>query len=174
MNPAPNKVPPQRPWTAEERQLWLIAKSAPPDVVILTQQELSLMSRQMAAAQAQLAVMDAHLRAVSDALGPFNALEPDPANAAGAARFDAERYKAAADSALPLLDRLADTLSRMAGSKFIRFVVRYDLLGLAGECEMAAKFIRDQQERRRERTPLIDPNEVIARARAPGPAKAVA
>ena len=167
MSDAPAKpisLKPPRTWSPQDRQLWLAAKGAPPDAVLMTHQEMAVLTQQLRNGLAQIALHDAHLSGVAEALGLYNASEPDLPNGAGSAVHDAQRFKSAVDRAKPALERATDVLRRLASSRWIPFVYRVDLVCLHSELRAALDHLRAKEELRRERRPLIDQQEVLKRA----------
>lgn len=104
--PGSNPDPRRGDMTPIERQLWLKLRNAPPNMLLVTQEEFAAIHNQMQRALA----LDAECKAAIDELDAYGywLTEPDLKNAAGSAAFDARRYERATTHAIGVLQRVVD------------------------------------------------------------------
>lgn len=133
-NPIP--FPQQNPkvsksMTPAERKIWLAAKGAPPEMLLVTQLELAIIQRQLTGLQKDLAGKTWLIQETESHLDNYYRTEPDTPTAARHAVFDANRYhrvaeRVAVDNAahLEILEHLADNATETVVREALAFEVR--------------------------------------------------
>ena len=158
-------VPTTPPMSPEERSIWLAAKGAPPDMLLLTMQEYGNMST--AIQQQAKAIQDQQkgLAATVGLLGDYARKEPDVLNAVDCAVTDAERFKKGVDLAERTLrkteHKLSDLIATERTAGRMPLMLAMALQDFRTELLDLADMLKRQQDQRRDR--IIKPTDLSIR-----------
>lgn len=139
--------------TPAERKLWLAAKNAPADMMLVTEREMAAIQQSLNSQRQLIAVHELGTHRIRGAVGPYIRTEPDLINSVGAATHDALVFKKASDLALDALNRAKKKLDPAitALDASVNVVIPMDLLAASREIDDAIKMIETHKAKRYER-----------------------
>jgi hypothetical protein len=138
----------------EERALWLAAKGAPPNMMLVTREEHDRVMRALKAEHETRVGHEAGINMLILLVGDYWKAEPDLPNAVSAAMFDATRYKKAVEHALPRLKATIEKLNAAAiaaNNEDVDPTVKIDVALAIAELEQIEAVLKKYSELRRER-----------------------
>ena len=111
------QLPDPAPMTPQERRLWSASHALPEIYLLVTREEMQVMSVSMAQQRAVAGALQRTFKECEVLLADYWKNEPDLPNGVAAAVFDANRYKKAVDLVLPHLRKLKANLAALPTSE---------------------------------------------------------